>query len=81
MRKNSDNDMPIGKLKRVADFLPPPEELVLPDETVKVTILLKKSSVKFFKDIAVKHNTKYQRMVRELIDQYALRYTPREGHF
>lgn len=81
MKKNSDGDMPVGKLKKVADFLPSPEELVLPEETIKVTILLKKSSVEFFKQIAAQHNTKYQRMVRELIDQYVLLYSPRGGHF
>ena len=35
-------DEPIGKVKVISDFLPSPEELVLKDETVKVTIALSK---------------------------------------
>ena len=69
--------MPAGKLSRVADFLPPPEKLVLPEETVKVTIALKKSSVEFFKKEARKHHAKYQKMIRELLDRYASRYQDR----
>jgi hypothetical protein len=45
-------DEPMGKVKVVPDFLPSPEELVLKDETVKVTIALSKTSVEFFKNEA-----------------------------
>ena len=74
MRTIEDDDMPRGKLKRVADFLPPPHALVLPDDTVKVTLALTKSSIEFFKREAKKNNTKYQKMIRELIDRYAKQY-------
>ena len=40
---------PLGRLKVVRDFLPPPEDLVFRDEGVKVTIALSKRSVEFFK--------------------------------
>ena len=46
---------PMGKLGLVDDFLPPPEALVLKEETVKVTILLTKESVDFFKKVAKKN--------------------------
>jgi len=72
--KKTDMDMPVGKLTRVKDFLPPPEKLVMPQKTVKVTIMLNKSSVDFFKNQANKHKAKYQKMIRNLIDQYAMRY-------
>lgn len=62
---------PLGKLKVVPDFLPTPEDLVLRDDGVKVTISLSKRSVTFFKDEARKHNTQYQRMIRRLLDAYA----------
>ena len=74
-RRAMDRDKPIGKLTRVKDFLPPPSELVLPEETIKVTIALKKSSVDFFKKAAEQNHTKYQRMIRELVDRYATQYT------
>ena len=50
----------IGKVKLVEDFLPSPEELVLKDETIKVTISLSKASVNFFKKESKKYNTQNQ---------------------
>jgi hypothetical protein len=67
-------DEPLGKLRIVPDFLPPPEELVFKDEGVKVTIALSRRSVEFFKREARKHNTPYQRMIRQLLDTYAERH-------
>ena len=73
-KKANDQNMPIGKLTEVKNFLPPPHELAVPDETVKVTISLNRSSIKFFKREARKHQTKYQRMIREVLDRYASYY-------
>src|SRR4030043_1697389 len=67
-------DEPMGKLKVIKDFLPPPEQLVLKEENVKVTLALKKSSVDFFKEQAKKHHTSYQKMIREVIDCYTSHY-------
>ena len=64
-------DEPLGKLRVVPDFLPAPEDLVLREEGVKVTLALSKRSVEFFKREAAKHNTQYQRMIRRLLDAYA----------
>jgi hypothetical protein len=65
---------PIGGVRVVRDFLPPPEELAFRDEAVKVTIALSKRSVEFFKAEAARHNTQYQKMIRRLLDRYAERY-------
>ncbi len=73
-RKQIDPDMPVGKLTLVKDFLPPPSKLIFPNDTVKVTISLKASSVGFFKYQAAKHHTKYQKMIRKVLDEYAMRY-------
>jgi hypothetical protein len=62
---------PLGDVKVIPDFLPHPEDLVLRDEGVKVTISLSKRSVEFFKGEARKYNTQYQRMIRRLLDAYA----------
>jgi hypothetical protein len=62
---------PLGRLRIVPDFLPPPEELVPRDGGVKVTIALTRRSVDFFKREARKRKTKYQRMIRRLLDAYA----------
>lgn len=66
-------DEPMDNVKVIADFLPSPEELVFKEETVKVTISLSKTSVEFFKEVARKNNTQYQKMIRRLLDEYVLR--------
>ncbi len=62
---------PLGRLKVVEDFLPPPGDLVHREDTEKVTIALSKRSVAFFKREASLHGTQYQRMIRALLDRYA----------
>ena len=65
---------PMGDLRVIRDSLPPPDQLVLKEDKVKVTISLKKSSVSFFKKEAKKHKTSYQKMIRQVIDWYASHY-------
>ena len=55
---------PVGPVRVVQDFLPPPEELVFREDAVKVTIALSKRSVEFFKAEARRHDTQYQKMIR-----------------
>lgn len=69
--KTKYTDEPMGKLKVIKDFLPPPEQLVLKEENVKITIALNKSSIEFFKKEAQRYHTSYQKMIRRLIDLYA----------
>ncbi len=68
-------DEPLGQLRVVEDFLPPPKDLVFKEENVKVTMALSKSSVEFFKTEAKRHHTSYQAMIRRLLDLYASQYT------
>ncbi|MCC6946286.1 MAG: hypothetical protein IT539_00830 [Bradyrhizobiaceae bacterium] len=63
----------IGRLRVVKDFLPPPDQLVLRDDNVKVTLSLSRRSVTFFKREARKRRVPYQRMIRALVDEYAVR--------
>jgi predicted DNA binding CopG/RHH family protein len=75
MKKHKiDHDMPMGELKQIDDFLPPPKELAVPEQTVMVTLRLSEKSVDFFKQQAKKYNTKYQKMLRFLVDKYVERY-------
>ncbi len=67
-------DEPMGELRVVRDFLPPPDKLILKEENVKVTIALKKDSIDFFKREAKKHKTSYQKMIRQVVDWYASHY-------
>jgi predicted DNA binding CopG/RHH family protein len=64
----------MGEPKVVKDFLPPPDKLVLKEDSVKITISLSKSSVEFFKGEARKYRISYQKMIRRVIDGYASRY-------
>jgi predicted DNA binding CopG/RHH family protein len=65
---------PIGEVKVVRDFLPPPAELAFKEDQIKVTIGLSKASVEFFKREAKTHHTQYQRMIRRLLDLYVAQH-------
>ena len=68
-------DGPMGEVKIIHDFLPSPEELAFREETVKVTIALSKISVEFFKQEAERNHMPYQKMIRRLLDEYALHHS------
>ena len=63
-------DEPLGDLEIIPDFLPSPDELVLKQQQTKVTISLSTESVDFFKAAAKRHNTPYQKLIRQLLDEY-----------
>ena len=73
-RQKVNPDMPQGKLIRVKDFLPPPDQLVFTKDTEKITIALTRSTIIYFKNLAKSHRTKYQKMIREVLDRYASHY-------
>ncbi len=77
--KDKYRDMPIGKLTVIPDFLPPPDQLILPGQAVKITISLDQESLLFFKEMAAKLGTKYQRMIREVLRRYAQAYQRKEN--
>ena len=62
------------KAKVIKDFLPKPEDLVMKEEQVKVTLNLSKKSIAFFKNIANKQNVAYQSMIRQLLDFYTSKH-------
>ena len=68
---------PLGRVEVVEDFLPPPDQLVLREDGVKVTISLSKKAVDFFKAHAARSKVPYQRMIRTLLDSYADKYSER----
>ena len=74
MRAKKYTNEPMGRIKIVNDFLPNPQELVLKEETVKVTLLLSKTSINYFKREAGKQHAHYQSMIRTLLDKYAHYY-------
>ncbi|MEI7899454.1 MAG: CopG family transcriptional regulator [bacterium] len=67
-------DEPMGKVQVVTDFLPSPEQLAFKEEKVKVTISLSRVSLDFFKEQAGIHRTAYQKMIRGLLDAYAVQH-------
>lgn len=73
-RREKDPNEPQGKLKPIPDFLPPPEELLPTEETVKITVAIDEKTLKFFKNYASKSGLKYQRLIREVLKGYARRY-------
>ena len=67
-------DEPMDNVRVISDFLPSPEQLAFKQETIKVTITLSKNSIDYFKKVASKHNTQYQKMIRSLLDEYVNRH-------
>jgi predicted DNA binding CopG/RHH family protein len=65
----------IGEVEIVKDFLPKPEDLIYKEDTVKVTLNLSKSSIEFFKGIARKHGSQYQKVIRNLLDNYSSHFS------
>ena len=63
-------DEPIGDFRQVVDFLPSPEELKLKSETTKITISLTSESLAYFKEVAEANHIQYQKMIRQLLDDY-----------
>lgn len=64
----------IGELEIIEDFLPPPEELVLEEDDLEVTITLSNHSIRFFKNQAKKHNTQYQNLIRDFLEEYVTQH-------
>ncbi len=64
------SDEPVGEIELVSDFLPSPEELALKNQNTKVTISLSSRSIVYFKAAAKKHHMQYQKMIRQLLDEY-----------
>ena len=68
----------IGKVEIIKDFLPLPKDLVLKNDSVKITISLSKDSVEFFKAQASANHIPYQKMIKNLLDKYADHYKERK---
>lgn len=69
--------MPVGKLTQIPDFLPPPSQLLPNEEAVKITLSVTADTLKFFKSAAKDSGTKYQRMMRAVLNGYAEKYKKR----
>ena len=63
-------DEEIGEIRIIENFLPPPEKLIFKQDSVKITLSLTHSVVRYFKEKDSLHHTQYQKMIRVLLDQY-----------
>jgi len=64
------SDESLSDIEFIPDFLPSPEQLALKKKNTKVTIALTSESVEYFKEAAKKHHMQYQKIIRELLDEY-----------
>ncbi|MBU1094953.1 MAG: CopG family transcriptional regulator [Bacteroidetes bacterium] len=65
----------IGEVEVIKGFLPKSEDLVFKEDTIKIKLNLSKASIKFFKEIARKHGSQYQKVIRNLLDSYTSHYS------
>ncbi|MBA2369886.1 MAG: BrnA antitoxin family protein [Candidatus Protochlamydia sp.] len=72
MKKNKTKytDEPMNVGKKVRDFLPSPEQLVLTKKTSKITLNIDTPVVEYFKHEANKHNGHYQSMMNAVLKNY-----------
>ena len=70
-KKTQKSNKPIGELKRIVDFLPPPEMLVRKEPTKKITLEISVTALEFFKSKGKELHSPYQTMIRNLLDIYA----------
>ncbi len=73
-KRTYDSDFPSENAIEIPDFLPPPHELAKAKTTIIVTIGLDSKTIAFFKKKAAKHGTKYQKMIREVLERYVSHY-------
>jgi len=66
--KYTDEPMHVGK--EVENFLPSPDKLVLRPKSVRVTLTLDADTVAYFKAEADRLQVSYQRMIRNLLNDY-----------
>lgn len=59
----------------IHDFLPPPDQLITKEDNSKVTILLSKKSISFFKAQSKKSGVPYQSMIKKVLDLYADKFS------
>jgi uncharacterized protein (DUF4415 family) len=64
----------LERARKVADFLPSPDKLVLKEKKEKITIAIDKDSLNDFKRYAKAHDTKYQVMINSVLQSYAHRF-------
>jgi hypothetical protein len=62
-------DVAFGPVRRIKDFLSAPEQLVLRETNVSVTLNLSMASVDYFKGLGNKSRIPYQKLIRRLPDE------------
>ncbi|HEY4751539.1 MAG TPA: hypothetical protein VIH60_14220 [Steroidobacteraceae bacterium] len=73
MSNNKITSEPLGALRVLPDFLP--AAAAPREEEVRITVLLSRTSLEFFKAEARRHNTQHQRLIRKLLDRYAEKHS------
>ncbi len=63
-------EIALANSQAVADFLPPPEMLVRKIEKEKITIMIDKGNLSFFRSEAKKQGVGYQTMINNLLTDY-----------
>ncbi len=58
-------------MRLMRDFLPSPLELVRRGESRKITISLSNDSIEFFKSESKRLKSPYQRLIKNLLQEYA----------
>jgi len=70
----------IKEAEIIKDFLPDPDELVMREDIVKVTLNLSRDSVEFLKKKAQEKGVSYQHMIKKILDVYTEHFQEPKSH-
>ena len=63
-------NIPLGKIDRVVHGMPPPPGLDPQEKKVLISFYLNESTIRFYKKEANRYGTKYQRLLRAILERY-----------
>ena len=65
-------NIPVEEVNRMIKKMAYPDSLDFAEKKKLVTLYLNPSTIRFFKKQAEKNRTKYQRLIRAVLDQYSI---------
>ena len=68
-------NIPLGRIDRAVKNMPNPIGLLPQEKKILISVYLNESTVRFFKKEANRHHSKYQRMMRAVLERYKEAYT------
>ena len=73
-KKMTYKNSPLRRIQVVKDFLPKPDQLILKETNIRITLNLSRRSIEYFKKLGQKMHAPYQKLIRSLVDEYTAQH-------